>query len=91
MSALASTPSDEKVNQAQKCSLNRCDKWKGSGRLLSQPTLRERRNGRHVVDCGEKGRVATDITSYSRQLYRLKNQHDIVIMCNMIIGSERLC
>ena len=36
------------------------------------------------MDCGGKGRVATDITSYSRQLYRLKNQHDVVIMCNMI-------
>ena len=38
--------------------------------------IRERWNGRCVVDCGGKGRVATDITSYSRQLYRLENQHD---------------
>ena len=26
---------------------------------------RERRNGRRVVDCGGKGRVATDIAGYS--------------------------
>ena len=39
---------------------------------------RERQNGRHVVDCGGKGRVAMDITNYSRQLYRLENQHDVV-------------
>ena len=33
-----------------------------------------------------KGRIATDITSYSRQLYRLENQHDVVIMCDVITG-----
>ena len=60
------------------------------GRLLSQPTLRERRNGRRVVDCGGKGRVATDITSYSRQLYRLENQHDVVIMCDVITRPSEL-
>ena len=57
-----------------------------SGRLLSQPTL-ERRNGRRIVDCGGRGRVATDITSYSRLLYRLENQHDVVIMCDVITYS----
>ena len=40
---------------------------------------RERRNGQRVVDYGGKGRVATDIASYSTGIYRLENQHDVVI------------
>ena len=55
-------------------------KWKAA---LAANT-RERQNGQCVVDFRGKGRVATDITSYSRQLYRLENQHDVVIMCNVI-------
>ena len=46
---------------------------------LSQPTLRERRNGRRVVDCREKGRVATDIATYECSIYRVENEHDVVI------------
>ena len=42
------------------------------------------RSKAHPVEGGGKGRVATDITSYSRQLYRLENQHDVVIMCDVI-------
>ena len=49
---------------------------------------RERQNGRRVVDCGGKGRVARGITSYSRQLYRLENQHDVVIMCDVITSPS---
>ena len=33
-----------------------------------------------------------DITSYSRQLYRLENQHDVVIMCDVItLRAPRTC
>ena len=34
MLALTSTPSDEKVNQLQKCSLDNCDEWKESKRVV---------------------------------------------------------
>ena len=41
---------------------------------------RERRNGRRVVDCGGKGRVATDIATYELySIYRVENEHDVVI------------
>ena len=40
---------------------------------------RERQNGRRVVDCGGKGRVATDIATYECSIYRVENEHDVVI------------
>ena len=41
---------------------------------------RERRNGRRVVDCGGKGRVARDIATYECSIYRVENEHDVVIV-----------
>ena len=57
------------------------------GRLLLQPTL-ERQNGRCVVDCRGKGRVATDIATYKCSIYRVKNEHDIVIKPRLQHGLQ---
>ena len=40
---------------------------------------RERQNGQRVVDCRGKGRVATDIATYECSIYRVENEHDVVI------------
>ena len=40
---------------------------------------RERRNGRRVVDWGGEGRVATDTATYECSIYRVENEHDVVI------------
>ena len=31
------------------------------------------------MDCGGKGRVATDIATYECSIYRVENEHDVVI------------
>ena len=40
------------------------------------------------MDCGGEGRVATDIATYECSIYRVENEHDVVIEPRLQTGDQ---